>query len=481
MWSWAGQERRLPFPMARFRARHGRARYAAADGVVIRFQGRKNLDVFALQFSTARNGAIFAQDSFTATGTTMSTPSEGDGPPSIPFSFTASAHSPTCDNISGQWIDSDNVGNSIGWDLNQSGASITGTLSFDDYRDFGFGLNYWGTISYSVSGFLSGGNSYSLSAVNPVPSIDNCGLPLAPSETENVALSGQACGAGSAAYTILDGGSTSGLARAMPGLTRTRVKTAVNAAARAALTSGTSTWTTYSPRFNVFYASYIPVDNIPGPTPCDFDPGNGQEPFLFPLRYKGDANRGTYRTTQAIFVAPDKQFNDNFFADAGPTRNYGLGSPANGPGSALSSNPASPDMYNGPYVGADEDNSQFDCHYWNDRGKADVSTMQSHSVTFSGSNQAVVTLSGSGQDPLEPKIGGIKWNATITLDSTNPDNPTAQVSITHTCYPAHTVKVNGVTVIDDQPSYNNTAYLIACLTLLPQKTTTTGVISVPSH
>jgi hypothetical protein len=134
-------------------------------------------------------------------------------------------------------------------------------------------------------------------------------------------------------------------------------------------------------------------------------------------------------------------------------------------------------------VGADEDNTQFDCHFWNDRGKADVATMQGHSISFSG-NQAVVTLSGSGQDPLEPKIGSIDWNATITLDSTDPSHPTAQVSITHTCYPAHIVKVNGVTLVDDQPRYNNTAYLAFCLldpTGLSNTTTTTGAIPVSSQ
>jgi hypothetical protein len=149
--------------------------------------------------------------------------------------------------------------------------------------------------------------------------------------------------------------------------------------------------------------------------------------------YKGDANRDTYRTTQAIFVVPDKQYDGNFFVNTGATRNYGYGSPANG--STLSSTPTSPDIYNGPYAGADEDNARFDCHFWNDRGQATTANMQSYSVTFPGSHQAVVTLSGSGQDPLEPQFGGIQWNATITLDTTNPSNPTAQATITHTCYP----------------------------------------------
>ena len=406
-------------------------------------------------------------------------PGQGDGLSSIPFSYTAPEHSPTCDNISGKWIDSDGAGNSIGWDSNQNGPSISGTMSFYAYR----GATSCGLINYSVSG-VANGISFSLSAVNPVPSIDSCGGTLASSETETLTLSGQACGSGNGAYTISGGGGTPGLARIGPQPLADQTLRAMIASVRPALTTGTSTWTTYSPRFNVSYAAYIPVDNIPGPTPCYYYPGGGQEPFPYLLRYKGDANRGTYRTTQSIFVVPDKQFSNNFFVNAGSTRNYGWGSPANG--SILSSYATSPDIYDGPYAGADEDNSRDDCHFWNDRGKAVLTDMQSHSVAFPSSNRAVVSLSGKGQDPLEPKFGGIQWNATITLDSTDPNNPTAQVSITHTCYPAHIIKVNGVTLIDDRPNWllNNTLYLIGCLTdpfHLSWKTTTTGAISVPNQ
>ncbi len=401
---------------------------------------------------------------------TWSIPSgQANGPPSIPNSFTAAAPSLTCDNISGTWFDADAFGNSIGWDLTQSGSTISGTLSFDDYRDFGFGLTYCGTISYTASGTYNG-SQFALSATNPVPSIDSCGLPVAPSETETVTLSGSSCGSGTGTFNINTGSSGA--------LSRARAHTAMNMAARAEQATGNSTWTTVTPRFSVQYASYIPVDNIHGPTPCFFNlPANGPVP-VFKL-YKGDANRGTYRTTQSIFVVADKQFNDNFFANAGPTRNYGFGSPING--STLSSAPASSDIYNGPYTGDDEDNLQFDCLKWNDRGKADLSTMQGHSVTFPAGNQAQVNLNGLGQDPLEPKIGGIKWNATVTLNDSNQNQPTAQVNITHTCYPAHIVKVNGTTIYSYQPPINNTAYLLSCLTVLPQTNASSSTVNVPTH
>jgi hypothetical protein len=202
------------------------------------------------------------------------------------------------------------------------------------------------------------------------------------------------------------------------------------------------------------------------------------------LVYKGDAFRGTYRTTEAIFVVPDKQYYGNFFPNAGPTRNYGFESPANK--STLSSYPTSPDIYNGPYAGADEDPNRNDCHFWNDRGQDGVTNMNYH-VIFIGSHQAQISFDGFGQNPLELKVPGvgIHWNVTITLDTTDPNHPTAQATRTHTCYPAHTVKVNGVPLFDDQPGVNETEYLAACLSdpdwAQNNPTTTTSVKQVPSH
>lgn len=393
---------------------------------------------------------------------------QGNGPPSIPNSFTSGPPSLSCDNISGKWNSADSVGNVIGpWDLTESGSTITGTLAFDIYDDFGFGPTFCGTVNYSVAGSASG-TSFTVTASNPNPTVDACGVPTPSMDTENVSLSGNSCSSGSATFTI-GGGSP------MPKM-KSAAHTALRANAQAAQNTGPSTWSATTPRFSVQYASYIPVDNIHGPTPCQFLLGG--QPILLLQLYKGDANRGTYRTTQSIFAVPDKQFQNNFLANAGPTRNYGFGSPING--SVLSSAPASSDIYNGPYTGSDEDNVQFDCLKWNNRGKADTSTMQGNSVSFPTSTQARLNLFGSGQYPLEPKVGGIKWNATITVDDANSSQPTASVDITHTCYPAHIVKVNGTPVYSYQPFFNNTVYLLSCLTVLPQIHGTAS-LTVPSH
>jgi hypothetical protein len=248
---------------------------------------------------------------------------------------------------------------------------------------------------------------------------------------------------------------------------------------------GSSSWTTISPRFSVQYSSYIPVDHIAGPTPCL---------VTYPLigttasgwkTYKGDAFRGTYRTTESLLVVPGAQKSGNLFARGGPTRNYQIpSSPANGFFANLSSTPTG-DMWNDPYTGADEDEKQYDCNRWNDKGEDPNTTMLGSGVAF-GNPITQVNLYGFGKNVLEPAFPGqgIKWNLTISLDTSNPAQPKAWVSGgTATCYPAHIVKVNGTKVWDQVPaSYNNnTAYLTACLSVPGLAVIPSTPAVVPSH
>jgi hypothetical protein len=89
--------------------------------------------------------------------------------------------------------------------------------------------------------------------------------------------------------------------------------------------------------------------------------------------------------------------------------------------------------------------------------------MQSYQVTFPTAQQEVVTFTGTGNDPLEPKFGGINWNMAVLVNDSNPNAPQAYVNYNHTCYPAINVKVNGTTIYDYQPPQNNTTYLSLCL------------------
>jgi hypothetical protein len=140
------------------------------------------------------------------------------------------------------------------------------------------------------------------------------------------------------------------------------------------------------PTFNVAYSSYIPVDHIDGPSGCPGDPG-------VRLIYMGDANRGTYRTTESIQITPDSRQSSGFFQDTGQTRNYGAGSPANG--STLSS--------------LDEDGIQYDCHLWNDAAKATPAF--SHDESYPSATEGQSHFTGSAANPLENPAATIRGHA----------------------------------------------------------------------
>jgi hypothetical protein len=192
--------------------------------------------------------------------------------------------------------------------------------------------------------------------------------------------------------------------------------------------------------FVVQYEAYIPVDHVNGPSYCSYNVN------LVQLLYKGDGPSGTtYRAAEGITLVPDPGFSLAPWANTGETRNYGFGSPVNG--QTLSS--------------ADEDGIANDCYLWNAAGYA--AHNWTPTVTYPQSHQAIATLSGTAQNPLEAQFGGIQWNMLVKVDTTNPAAPTALVSYQATCYPAHQVSVNGTVVYTYVPPVDTPAYIVACL------------------
>jgi hypothetical protein len=179
--------------------------------------------------------------------------------------------------------------------------------------------------------------------------------------------------------------------------------------------------------------SYIPVDHVNGPDTCLY--------ALVPigLIYKGDAGRGTFRTSESELVVPDGTLSTNQSLQTGITENYGFGSPVHPPN--LSS--------------ADEDGVYGDCYHANATGHAGTGGM-SISTTFQ-TKQATVGLTGSASNPLPLWSFPITWNMAVYVNDATPSSPTAYVVASHTCYPAHTVTVNGVTIISTTSSPRETA------------------------
>lgn len=68
------------------------------------------------------------------------------------------------------------------------------------------------------------------------------------------------------------------------------------------------------------------------------------------------------------------------------------------------------------------------------------------------------------------------------IDTTNPASPTAYVNYSHTCYPAHQIKVNGTIIYEYHPLAEDTNYIFQCLTLhIGTVTGQTSAVMVPTH
>jgi hypothetical protein len=217
------------------------------------------------------------------------------------------------------------------------------------------------------------------------------------------------------------------------------------------------------PKFDVAYSSYIPVDHVFGP-PTDRCLFNGT---LYNLIYAGDANRGTYRTTEAVRIIPDLQQSSGEFRDTGKTRNYGAGSPIHPPNLTLGVAPPN----------GDDDSIGNDCHWWNAEDQADSSSFLLEK-DYPAIHQGHVRFKGAAANPLviSPEID---WEFDIVVDAANPSYTTARLTWKHDCYPAHVVKINGKTVYSYVPDVHDWTFITQCLSGVGQVIDSVGPIAVP--
>jgi hypothetical protein len=232
--------------------------------------------------------------------------------------------------------------------------------------------------------------------------------------------------------------------------------------------------------YAVAYSAYIPVDHVYGPTAvesCTYQPPLGAPAVtVSPLIYRGDAFHNTYRVTQAVSLNFTTAQASGVFSDTGTTENYGFGSPYNGLSADLSSQDDDAiyaDFLTSPSTGI------ADCYLRNAIGKASTDGwLISPTVNPSA---ASVTMTGTGQNPLSIPFGSIKWNMTTQI---NVGSNTGFVIYSHTCYPAHQVKVANTTLYSypspDNTSFNNsTAYIAGCLTgVLSQVSDTSPTMTI---
>ena len=120
----------------------------------------------------------------------------------IPVNGSATPSGTDCGDISGTWTETDAYGSST-WNLTESNdGTVSGTVDFSDGPSCG-------TITYqTVNGQLNNG-VFSLIASNPSALTDSCGYSIAPTERQQVALSGGSCSQGSASWASNFGAGTS--------------------------------------------------------------------------------------------------------------------------------------------------------------------------------------------------------------------------------------------------------------------------------
>ncbi len=200
---------------------------------------------------------------------------------------------------------------------------------------------------------------------------------------------------------------------------------------------------------NVKYISYIPRDNILGPTGCFYgllpvpnkvyngNPGAVVPPWPFQ----------SWKTSSFYTFMITNGFRGPFRKDVLQTSNYGYGSPANG----------------GTLSAADEDGVGGDCNLWNASGFSDNSSWQ-YSLSIPSSTKGEVRYWGSGDNPLEFVPAPITWDMKTEVDISNLDYVTAKViNIDHTCYPAHAISVNNYVIYNWIPPRDDPAYVASCL------------------
>ena len=214
--------------------------------------------------------------------------------------------------------------------------------------------------------------------------------------------------------------------------------------------------------YAVAYAAYIPVDHVAGPDQCTYyPPPYGTSSVTAQLLYRGDGFHNSYRVTQAVSLNFNESQASGYFDDTGTTENYGFGSPYNGANATLS-------YYDDDSVYEDDrgpnPTGTADCFLRNAIGKAQPTGWTLNATVYP--SRASVTMSGKSQNPLSYKIGNIQWSMITNIDV---GSNTGSVTYTHTCYPAHQVRVANTTLYSypgpsDTAFSNSSTYIVKCLT-----------------
>jgi hypothetical protein len=106
----------------------------------------------------------------------------------------------------------------------------------------------------------------------------------------------------------------------------------------------------------------------------------------------------------------------------------------------------------------------FQCYHEQNTGSSSLTNING-TTSSTAANQASVTFSGSGTDPLfADPVAPIQFNLTVSINTA-----TNQATITgsHTCFPSHEIVIGTQVVYQKNPVFVSWAVLSACLLTYP--------------
>lgn len=115
-------------------------------------------------------------------------------------------------------------------------------------------------------------------------------------------------------------------------------------------------------------------------------------------------------------------------------------------------------------------NTLLQCIHEQNVGSSDLRFVGG-TTSSTAANQASLTFSGSGTDPLfAHPVAPIQFNLTVSI---NAKTKTATITGSHTCFPSHEIGIGNQVVYNKNPAFVNFGYLSFCLVTAPFGSETT--------
>ena len=213
--------------------------------------------------------------------------------------------------------------------------------------------------------------------------------------------------------------------------------------------NGSQTYTVVAvPTVSITINTFIPANNVQQLL-YGLAPSDKNDLTDWSVVYQGDnrslgSENGSHRTQYKLEVVPNNQLNPGDGLDDDPMSDIGQTVAYDGPSSL-----------DGPNLtdAAKKDNVLYDNYLKIDQGTASAAGLTSTSK-FLGTGKLQIECKCTASNPLAigSSWGPIKYDFTITIDNSDPDNPKYTVTGNCKAFPAYEIYINGTQVFGYDPS-----------------------------